>query len=78
MDLVQGSMTMTEYAANFIQLSRFVVYLIPDEEKNFKRGLSPRIRTMMALFDICNFSQLMDRASMYEESLRENVLALAE
>jgi hypothetical protein len=32
-DLVQGSMTMEEYAAKFIELSHFVPHLIPDEHK---------------------------------------------
>ncbi|XP_062164995.1 uncharacterized protein LOC133871583 [Alnus glutinosa] len=81
MDLVQGSMAVIEYATKFIQLSRFTVYLIPDEEKkakNFKRGLSPSVKTMMRCFDIHYFTQLVDGASMYEESLKENAAALAE
>ncbi|GLT72205.1 hypothetical protein SLA2020_441590 [Shorea laevis] len=55
MDLTQGGMSMTEYASRFVQLSRFATYVIPDEEKKakkFERGLNPRIRTMMACFDI--------------------------
>lgn len=37
--------------AKVIQLSRFAIYLIPNEEKKakkFERGLNPWIRTMMA------------------------------
>lgn len=51
MNLVQGGMSVKEYAAKFIQLSQFAVYLIPDEEKKakkFERSLNPWIRTMMA------------------------------
>lgn len=43
MDLVQGSMTVAQYAAKFIQLSRFALYVILDEEKKakkFERGLN--------------------------------------
>jgi hypothetical protein len=32
----------------------------------------------MACFDTCNFSQLVDRASIYEESLRENATKYAD
>jgi hypothetical protein len=33
LDLVQGGMSMIEYATKFLQLSRFGLYLIPTEEK---------------------------------------------
>ena len=68
---------MIEYAAKFLQLLRFGLYLIPTEEKKTKkleRGLNPRIRIMMSCFDIQDFSQLIDKASIYEESLKENVV----
>ena len=67
---------MIEYTAKFLQLSRFGLYLIPTKEKKvkkFKQGLNPRIRIMMSCFDIWDFSQLVDKASIYEESLKENV-----
>ena len=46
LDLVQGEMSMIEYAAKFRQLSCFGLYLIPIEEKKvkkFERGLNPGI-----------------------------------
>jgi hypothetical protein len=55
----------------------FAMYLIPGEEKKmkkFERGLNTRIWTMMTCFDIQDFSQLVDRASIYKESLKENAL----
>jgi hypothetical protein len=64
-----------EYAAKFLQLSRFGLYLIPTEEKKakkFERGLKSRIRIMMSCFDIRDFFQLVDKASIYKESLKEN------
>jgi hypothetical protein len=75
LDLVQGGMSEIEYAAKFLQFSRFGLYLIPIEEKKakkFERGLNSRIWIMMSCFDIRNFSQLVDKASIYEESLKEN------
>jgi hypothetical protein len=65
-----------EFTAKFLHLSRFGLYLIPAEEKKtkkFKRGLNSRIQIMMSCFDIWDFSQLVDKASIYEESLKENV-----
>jgi hypothetical protein len=65
-------------AAKF--LSRFGLYLILIEEKKakkFERGLNSRIQIMMSYFDIQDFSQLVDRASIYEESLKENEVEYA-
>jgi hypothetical protein len=62
-------------------VSRFGLYLIPTEEKKakkFKRDLNSRIRIMMSCFDIQDFSQLVDRASIYEESLKENAAEYAD
>jgi hypothetical protein len=68
-------MIVIEYATKFLQLLRFGMYLILNEEKNaknFERGLNFRIWIMMSCFDIHDFSQLVDQASIYEESLKEN------
>lgn len=81
MDLIQGGMTLTKYVAKFIQLSRFVIYLIPNGEKKakkFQRDLKPHIRTMMSCFDIRVFFQRMDHDSIYEESFQENATIAAE
>jgi hypothetical protein len=81
LDLVQGGMSVIEYAAKFLWLSRFRLYLIPTEEKKakkFERGLNSRIWIMMSCFDIRDFSQLVDKASIYEESLKENTTEYAD
>jgi hypothetical protein len=70
-----------EYTARFTQLSRFAAYLIPDEEKKakkFEQGLNPRLRNQMASLDIRSFTQLVDRASLYEESLRETTVSFVD
>ncbi|KAF5459719.1 hypothetical protein F2P56_019641, partial [Juglans regia] len=36
-NLVQGTMTVRQYAAKFAELSRFAPYLIPDEENKIRR-----------------------------------------
>jgi hypothetical protein len=69
-------MSEIKYAVKFLQLSRFSMYLIPNKEKKAKKfewGLNSHIRIMMSCFMIRDFSQLVDRASIYEESLKENV-----
>jgi hypothetical protein len=81
LDLVQGRMSVIEYAAKFLQLSCFGLYLIPIEEKKakkFEQGLNSRIQIMMSYFNIWDFSQLVDRASIYEESLKENAAKYAD
>ncbi|XP_040998126.1 uncharacterized protein LOC121244157 [Juglans microcarpa x Juglans regia] len=45
-DLVQDTMTLHQYAARYIELSCFALYLIPDEEKKtrkFEEGLNNQI-----------------------------------
>jgi hypothetical protein len=64
-----------EYAVKFLQLSHFGLYLIRTKEKKAKkleRGLNSRIPIMMSYFNIWDFSQLVDKTSIYEESLKEN------
>jgi hypothetical protein len=59
LDLVQGGMSVIEYAAKFLQLWRFGFYLILTEEKKakkFERDLNSHIRIMMSCFDIQDFS----------------------
>jgi hypothetical protein len=51
--------------------------LILTKEKKAKmleQGLNSHIRIMMSYFDIRDFSQLVNKASIYEESLMENVV----
>jgi hypothetical protein len=70
-------MTVIEYDTKFLQLLRFSMYLIPNEEKKakkFERDLNSRIQITMSYFDIRYFSQLVDRASIYKQSLKENVV----
>jgi hypothetical protein len=61
----------------FAIVACFGMYLISNEEKKvnkFERGLNSCIRIMMSYFDIQDFSQLVDRALIYEESLKENAV----
>ena len=72
---------MIEYAVKFLQLLYFGLYLIPTKEKKlkkFKQGLNSSIRIMISCFNIRDFSQLVDRASIYAESLKENAVKYAD
>jgi hypothetical protein len=81
LNLVQGGMSVIEYIVKFLLLSCFGLYLIPTEEKKakkFEQGLNSRIQIMMSCFDIKDFSQLVDKGSIYEESLNENAAKYAD
>ncbi|XP_075665041.1 uncharacterized protein LOC142634634 [Castanea sativa] len=57
-NLVQGAITVEEYAAKFVELSRFAPYLIPDESKKvkkFREGLDGRIRPLIIAFGVDTF-----------------------
>lgn len=69
-------MTVAQYATTFMELSRFAIYLIPDEEKKaekFERGLDRRIRERVRTLRIRSFTELVTRATIAEEDLQENI-----
>ncbi|XP_035540239.1 uncharacterized protein LOC118344220 [Juglans regia] len=78
-NLVQGALSVHQYAARFIELSRFAAYLIPDEEKKarkFEQGLNERIYERIVGFQIRNFSELVDKATVFERSLQRSATLL--
>ncbi|XP_041011341.1 uncharacterized protein LOC121255124 [Juglans microcarpa x Juglans regia] len=75
-DLTQGTMTVDQYATKFMELSRFVSYLIPDEEKKaekFERGLNRRIRERVSTIRIRSFTELVTRVTIAEEDIQESI-----
>ncbi|XP_040998429.1 uncharacterized protein LOC121244400 [Juglans microcarpa x Juglans regia] len=73
--LVQGTMTVHQYAARLTELSRFATYLIPDEEKKarkFEQGLNEKLYVRVVGFQIRNFSELVDKAIVFEGTLQRN------
>ncbi|KAF5442583.1 hypothetical protein F2P56_035225 [Juglans regia] len=78
-NLVQGAMSVHQYSARFIELSRFAAYLIPDEEKKarkFEQGLNEKIYERIVGFQIQNFLELMDKATVFEWSLQRSATLL--
>ncbi|XP_057979122.1 uncharacterized protein LOC131165395 [Malania oleifera] len=76
MNLTQGSLTVQQYAAKFQELSRFAPFMIPDEAKKawkFQRGLRSEIRKRTAILQLQDFATLVDKATVAEESLLEDV-----
>ncbi|XP_040996102.1 uncharacterized protein LOC121242280 [Juglans microcarpa x Juglans regia] len=73
--LVQGTMTVHQYAAKFTELSRFATYLIPDEEKKvrkFEQGLNEKLYERVVGFQIQNFSEMVNKATVFERTLQRS------
>jgi hypothetical protein len=80
MNLVQGSITIAQYAAKFIELSKFALYVIPDKEmkaKTFDRGLNQKIRNWVMCLEVKNFVELVNKASIVEKDLKETTMLKA-
>ena len=68
-------MTIEEYAAKFVVLSRFSPSLIPDEPKKiskFQKGLNDRIRPLIIAFGLGTFTKTMKWAMSLEEDFKCN------
>nr|POF10394.1 hypothetical protein CFP56_61462 [Quercus suber] len=75
-NLVQGTMTVEEYAAKFVKLSCFAPYVIPDESKKvkkFREGLNGRIRPLIIASRVDTFTETMKRAMSLEEDFKCNL-----
>ncbi|XP_050242213.1 uncharacterized protein LOC126691196 [Quercus robur] len=75
-DLVQGNMTVEQYAAKFNDLSHFGPHLILTEAKKasrFQMGLNERLRHHLIVSRVDNFAKLVKRAMRLEENFKNNV-----
>ena len=75
-DLVQGSMTVEQYVAKFIELSCFGSHLILTEAKKASRiqkGLNERLRHHLIALGIDNYAESVKRAMRLEEDFKNNV-----
>ncbi|XP_057962236.1 uncharacterized protein LOC131153795 [Malania oleifera] len=73
--LTQRQLTVQQYAAKFMELSRFAPFMVPDEFQKarwFERGLKPRIHEQVTVLKVQNFSELVDRATVVELSLQRS------
>ncbi|XP_047331544.1 uncharacterized protein LOC124935130 [Impatiens glandulifera] len=77
--LEQGSMTVSEYRAKFLELAKFAGRWIGDEvgkTRKFKMGLQPRIRQIVVPFHLNNFSGMVEKSLLIEREL--NITKLIE
>ncbi|XP_050282151.1 uncharacterized protein LOC126723015 [Quercus robur] len=74
-DLVQGAMTVEEYVAKFVELSRFAPYMLPNESKKvktFREGLNGRIRPLIIASRVDTFTEAVKWAMSLEEDFKHN------
>ena len=74
-NLVQGAMTMEEYAAKFVELSRFAPYLILDEPKKvkmFREGFNGRVCPFIIASKVDTFTKAVKWAISLEEDFKYN------
>lgn len=72
-DFVQGSMMVEQYAAKFIELSRFAMYLISNKARKSKKceyGLNQTILDRIIALRIRNFSKLVYQATIIEHNFQ--------
>jgi hypothetical protein len=77
-NLVQGSMSVDQYSARFMELARFALNLIPDEEskaERFENGLNPQVKERVLCHEIKDYARLVEVASLAERGIRESAAA---
>jgi hypothetical protein len=77
-NLVQGDMTVEQYSAKFIELTRFAANLIPDEESKaewFENGLNPHIKERLICLEIKDYARLVEVVSLAERGIRKSIAA---
>ncbi|XP_057958621.1 uncharacterized protein LOC131151395 [Malania oleifera] len=75
-NLTQGNMTVGEYAAKSMELSRFAPFLIPNEVmkvKKFEKGLRHRIYELVVGFQVQNVLDLVDKVLVLEKSIQGSI-----
>ena len=73
-NLTQGNMTVPQYSAEFLKLSRFALHLIPCEHtkaEKFCDGLIPRMREKIAILGIKDYFQMVHKANIAEKGIKE-------
>ncbi|XP_042979945.1 uncharacterized protein LOC122310129 [Carya illinoinensis] len=75
--LTQGSLTVEQYAANFMVLGRFAAHLISTQKmqaQKFQVGLLPRIRSQVVCLKIENYQELVNVAAIAKAEQKELVI----
>ncbi|XP_057982395.1 uncharacterized protein LOC131167617 [Malania oleifera] len=75
-NLTHRNMTVGEYVAKFVELSRFAPFMIPNKARKteiFEKGLQRKIFEPVVEFQVQNFSDLVDKASVLEKCLQGSI-----
>lgn len=73
LNLKQGSMTVAQYEAKFIELSRFAPHQVDTERRKarrFESGLNPWIAAKVAVFASESFEEVVEKAKIAEAAMR--------
>lgn len=72
-EMVKGAMSVEQYAARFVKLSRFAPHLISDEGKKvrkFQRGLSDSFCHLILAYGVNSYTETGKRAMALEEDFK--------
>ncbi|XP_062144310.1 uncharacterized protein LOC133851756 isoform X3 [Alnus glutinosa] len=73
LELKQGSMSVEQYSAEFLRLSKYVPYLIPDEGtkvEKFRGGLALQILERIISVKVADYSEMVHVATMAEIGIK--------
>ena len=72
LSLTQGSMSVLEYEARFVELSRYAPHIVIDEKrkvKEFMMGLRPSLRTRLVAFNHQTMEEAFSAACRRESEM---------
>ncbi|XP_062173566.1 uncharacterized protein LOC133879031 [Alnus glutinosa] len=75
-DLNQGAMSVEQYSAKFLKLSRYAPRFIPDEEtkiERFRDGLSPQILERVICFKVTDYADMVHMATMVDKGIKNAI-----
>jgi len=83
LELKQGDMSVTEYAAKFVELAKFYPHYTPDTAEfskciKFENGLRANIKRAIGYQKIRNFSELVSSCRIYEEDTKAHYKVMSE
>jgi hypothetical protein len=73
LEIKQGSMSSEQYSVEFLRLSRYAPYLIPDEEtkvEKFRGGLLPQLLERIIFVKVADYSKMVHVTTMAEIEIK--------
>jgi len=83
LELKKGSMSVTEYAAKFVELAKFYPHYTAETAEfskciKFENGLHAEIKRAIGYQKICSFSELVSSCKIYEEDTKAHYKVVKE